>query len=325
MSDELKAKSSFIVISAGALTFVFVFYAIGAARTLKFFPEPAAKSPVLFIEMAHDALLIWAATSVAIMGICVVLLAYAVVGLLRLSGWVRAYSLIWVGALGAISAYLLFSTGNGVASSVIAPYCDAASNQRTLCDIATAANESQSQRLAEPAYIFLANLNVDNPGYTVAINRIKLQLNLLMQLAGIAILSLTIILATSRRVYHLVDTKLIREAYLLSAGLLSLVVLSDALFFDFIAKAAQENGAESPLVAHQRGLLLYYAIISTATLALTLGICSVVGKTPILLSAKGDSPVDAALIDRAKNFFLKPGFGTAFATFVPLLVGILTP
>ncbi|MGY8974391.1 MAG: hypothetical protein ACKVGV_12195 [Sphingomonadales bacterium] len=325
MSEEKYAQLRFVAISALSILFLFLFYSLGATRVLEFFPEPKFDSFNVDVPQGLDMLMIWAGSGVAIMGICAVIFAFAIFRMSELGGWIKRYSYIWSAILVGAAAAILLTHGNSIAELAIKPQCHFEVAQNTLCDIGKAeeSKESREATLDEVGWTFLLK-HQDDKSYGVAIVRLKYTLNFFFQTAAITVLSLMVILSTARRVFGFVDESRIREAYLVSALVLSLVIISDALFFDFLRQTIgpEDRSGYIPL---QKGLLFYFAIISTATLALALSMCSLIGKVPLMLSGDG-APVgsDAAFLDRVKGFFTNPGFATAFATFAPMLSAFVT-
>lgn len=339
MTEEGYSKLRFVAISALTITFLFLFYTLGATRVLEFFPKPrlalgspqpsgedgtgAAVPIAIDLNQGLDMLMIWAGTAVGIMGLCAVIFAFAIFRVSELGGWMKRYSIVWIAILTLAAAIVLLISGNVIADRAIEPQCALPNAAGSLCDY-HAGKDQASEILGKNGWQFLRDHNKEG-SYAVAVTRLKYTLNFFFQTAAIGVLSLMVILSTARRIFGFIDESRIREAYLISALLLSLVIVSDALFFDFLRETIQGQDTSGYTALH-RGLLFYFAIVSTATLALALSICSIIGKVPLMLSGirEGAGP-DAAMIDRVKTFFLNPGFATAFATFAPLLSAMITP
>lgn len=343
MEEEKIAKTKFVAITALTITFVFAFYMIAAIRVPQFFPTALLSGPAMNVQDNIDMLMIWAAAAVSIAGISLVIIAYVIFRISGLGGWVKRYSLIWIGALSIIAAIVLLAGGNRIAETAIVPYCDPENTPTSICHFEPAKSAEEvsedtanskpgvSGQGTDPKYINKSGWeffrdHFNQSGYGVAIIRLKFTLNLFIQTAAICVLSLTIILAAARRVFTFIEAKMIREAYYISSLLLTMVVLSDALFFDFLLGAVGTAGAGSAYIGLQKGLLFYFAIVSTTTLILALAICSIIGKVPLLLTPQdADTTADAAVVSRMRDFFSNPGFATAFATFAPLMSAFINP
>ena len=239
--SKLDETSGRTLLAAGYILAVFGFYAAASAWLFPMITgsiDLEAGVAEVPVAVSPGPLITWFALSYCCIGIALVLALYAVAQLRSLDGLERGIGLVLF-TLGVVfSIVLLRDTSNAAIDALPTSFA-----------------------LAEGLKNGLALLDLADTT--------KSALNAVFQVAAIAILTAFLLLAAragSSQQDLATDTQVSRLFYL-AAFLLTLVVLSDALFFDF---AAAIYPAESAVVSYQRGLMIYFGIVSTTTLGLAL-------------------------------------------------------
>lgn len=153
-------------------------------------------------------------------------------------------------------------------------------------------------------------------------NTAKDILNAMFQVSAIGLLSALFLLAgkSVAKTQSRERDERVTLIFYLSAVLLTLIVLTDALFFDFVV-ATYPSG--SAIVSFQRGLLIFFGIVSTMTLALAL-LAAVHLGAPVgsfLMMDKSDK-LESSITSLSKT--AGGALGKSMATLAPVCVALLS-
>lgn len=168
-------------------------------------------------------------------------------------------------------------------------------------------------------------------GFYHGLNKIKYMLNAVFQMAAIALLTALLLWASAGKTDLQSRQKRVRELFYSSSVLLSLMIFTDVLFFDFLSSLITDS--TSALLQYQRGLLFFFAIVSSATMGLILVAAAVIGNGGLDLSlseqegsaggTENSSNLFHQFFQALMKFLGSNGTGTALATFAPVFTAII--
>lgn len=297
MSASTKVKGR-TLLAAGYILALFGFYAAASAWLFPLLAESFDMDVGLSdtaIVVSPGPLIVWFAFSYCSIGIAIVLAVHAFAHLRALEGGDRIVGIVLF-TLGVILSLALLRCASNAAIETLGP------------------SFAQADGLAGSGTSARALLDLADTT--------KSALNAVFQVAAIAILAAFLLLAGRARsseedpATHIGVSRL----FYLAAFLLTLIVLSDALFFDFVSSIYP---AESAVVSFQRGLMIYFGILSTATLALALVASVQLGaRLDLLGRVREDEGLRSGLKKAADAF--AGSLGKTTATLAPVGVALIS-
>lgn len=292
---------------------VIAFYAVVSIAVPTLFPTTFAVGNIpegVDFSSAYDSLLAWAGLSCCAIAIGLVMAGYAGRQLWQ-SHPSFPYSFAFASILSVASLWLLVRSGNAAVQTL----------QINLC------REYPASALCASDALSLAR----------GINTLKMALNGAFQVGATFLLVAT--LETSAHCARNASAKevfrdgcaLYDRLFLAASFLLTLIIFTDVLFLSFV-RAVLPAGGE--LAAYQEGFVIYFAIVSSMVLGLTLAAATLMGHPlaiPDLARAHRDTleadhaKAISGVFDSLAALVKAPTTSKAIAAFAPLLVGLLGP
>lgn len=278
---------------------IFLFYAAASALVFPLLMDSLRFDRSLdadALATAPGPLAVWSALAYSCTAIAGVLALFAINELRCLKGAARKAGLALFMAGAALSIGMLFETKN-------------ASVEALRSSFTLAQGPSDQIVIVAPILDF--------------INASKNVLNTVFQISAVGLLLAFLLHATNAADENKEAGLHNRTScqFYAAAFLLTLIIITDALFFDFVAAVYPQD---SMIVSFQRGMMLYFGVVSTTTLALTLAAGMHLG-APIqaILPAREKNGKLAASLQKAADS-AAGSLGKVAATIAPVGVALLT-
>ncbi len=334
VEDAGRPSKRDVLLPLAAVLTVAAFY-IAASIVARIFPADGLERNLGTVKDAStvfDLLLLWTAAAV-----CSAAAAAAVFIFSGFSLWQqrasRNLSFSLVLALSILSIGLLICSGNATFDNF----------RNTICLPVTA-----GKAVAGPVALFCTPHNVskhdmemegapnaNSPGRSEAgsaknhsslaqfIGGVKTILNAAFQLAAIAVITAFLVFSGPAANMLGNSVRRTRLLFYLASLVLSLIVLTDALYFDMVSSIVDSKSA---MVGYQRGMLFYFAVTSSMTLVLALVAAVVLGGNMDILTARklADGPANRNIGAFLFGIIANHRAAKTVATLAPILAAILT-